>query len=163
MSDEPRARSGGPADRVVTLRRLFPAPPRVLFRAWTDPAVLAKWWAPKNCVAHRCELDVRPGGRWRTWFRCNQGPERYVGGVYREVIPLERLVFTWEPDGAEGKWDRPTLVTVEFHDRGGSTEIVLTHQELKTGEAHDMEPGWTSTFDCLEDYIRKLPAHDRLC
>lgn len=145
-----------PADRVVSLNRIFPVSRELLFRAWTDPVELGKWWGPRGWTAHRCALDVRPEGSWKTWFRLPDGSERLIGGTYVEVSPPVRLVFTWEPapDGIDP--EEPSIVTLEFHDHAGGTELALTHRKLTTGRAVDMDVGWTNTFDSLGDYVQTL-------
>ncbi|MBI3453292.1 MAG: SRPBCC domain-containing protein [Rhodospirillales bacterium] len=141
--------------RTVTVRRLLPAARDILFRAWTDPQEMAKWWGPRAWTVRRCEIDLRPGGAWGTWFETANGTERYIGGVYREVTPPIRLSFTWEPEGPNGPPERVSVVTVEFHDRSDATEIVIEHRKLASGEAVDMDVGWASTFDSLERYVSK--------
>lgn len=141
-----------PADRVVSLRRSFPISRTVLFRAWTDPGELARWWGPQGWEMDRCELDVRRDGTWRTWFRLPDGSQRAIGGVYLEIVPAERLVFTWEPEPEGDTPEEPSIVTLEFHDKAGATELTLTHRKLTTGRAVDMDVGWTSTFESLGDY-----------
>ena len=81
-----------------------------------------------------------------------------VGGIYREVRAPERLVFTWawETTGQRGP---ETLVTVEFHARGGTTELVLTQEEFETVDACDRHrQGWSSSFDCLYEYLSEKGA-----
>lgn len=144
------------ADRVVGFNRIFPISRELLFRAWTDPVELAKWWGPRGWTPHRCELDVRAEGSWKTWFKLPDGSERYIGGAYVEVSPPARLVFTWEPGPDSDDPEEPSIVTLEFHERAGGAELVLTHRKLTTGRAVDMDVGWTNTFDSLDDYVRTL-------
>jgi uncharacterized protein YndB with AHSA1/START domain len=138
---------------ALNLRRTFKAPRERVFRAWTDPEKLAKWWGPETRTCPFAELDARPGGRWRTCMRDENGDEAWVQGVYREVEPPARLVFTWawENDGVPG---HETLVTIEFHDRGDETEMVFTHEGFETEEGRDLHnQGWTSSLVCLEQCL----------
>jgi uncharacterized protein YndB with AHSA1/START domain len=138
---------------VLRLSRSFQAPREAVFRAFTDPAEMAKWWGPKGFTVPVCELDARPGGAWRTCMRDPDGGVYCVGGVYREVVPPQRLVFTWawEDDGKPG---HETLVVIELATRGGGTTLTLTQQRFETIEGRDKHAqGWSSSFDCLDAYL----------
>ena len=78
----------------LTIRRVLPASRTRVFEAWTDPAVLMRWWGPEGMTTPHCEMDVRPGGTWRTTMRGATG-DHICRGVYREIAPPERLVLTW--------------------------------------------------------------------
>lgn len=138
------------ADRVLRLRRTFAAPREAVYRAWTERDQMVKWWGPAGFTVPLCELDVRPGGTLRTTMRAPDGSEYNLTGTYREVSPPERLVFTWA--WLEGEVAGPeTLVTVEFHERDGETELVLTHEGFPDAAARDAHnEGWSSSLDCLE-------------
>ncbi len=100
-----------------------------------------------------CEIDLRQGGALRICMRDADGGEHCFGGVYREVAPPERLVFTfaWENDGAPG---HQTLVTVEFRDLGDKTALTLTHEAFESVDSRDAHgQGWSSSFDCLDDTL----------
>src|SRR5580700_2538193 len=81
-------------EREVTITRLFDAPRELVFQAWTDPQHLAQWWGPKGFSNPICEADARPGGAWRIVMRGPDGAKYPCGGVYREIVESERLVFT---------------------------------------------------------------------
>lgn len=140
---------------ALRMRRTFKAPRERVFRAWTDPEKLARWWGPETRTCPFAELDPRPGGRWRTCMRAEDGAENWVQGVYREVDPPARLVFTWawEDNGVPG---HETLVTIEFHDRGDETEMVFTHEGFATEESRDLhDQGWTSSWVSFADYLEQ--------
>jgi uncharacterized protein YndB with AHSA1/START domain len=140
-------------DRVLRLSRSFAAPREAVFRAFTDPAEMAKWWGPKGYTVPVCELDARPGGAWRTRMRDPDGGTHCVGGVYREVVPPQRLAFTlaWDGEGGPG---HQTLVEIELAERGGTTTLTLTHERFETPEGRDKHAqGWSSSFDCLDAYL----------
>ncbi len=158
MTDAQAETQAAPAaERTLRLRRTFAAPREKVFRAWTDPEELVKWWGPGGFTVPICELDVRPGGAFRTCMRSPDGDEYNLSGVYREVTPPERLVFTWVwREGALA--GQETLVTVEFHDRDGATEVVLTHEGFPDAAVRGMhEQGWSSSLDCLEEVFRGGP------
>lgn len=140
----------GGTEQALVLKRVFNAPPEVVFRAWTEPARIVKWWGPDGCTAPVCEIDLRPGGAWRTCILSSDGKEHFVGGIYTEIEPPEKLTFTWawETDGVPG---HEMLVAVEFHDRDGSTELVLTQTRFESPKSRDdHEKGWSSSLDCLQ-------------
>jgi uncharacterized protein YndB with AHSA1/START domain len=136
---------------ALRLTRTVAAPREKVFRAWTDPKTLSLWFAPSEKYVTRVpQLEAREGGRYRIEMTLDGRPHR-VSGTYREVRFPERLVFTWqwenEPDRS-GSFD--TVVRIEFHDRGGETELVLTHEGFVTEtdrEEHDK--GWKGCLDRL--------------
>ena len=134
---------------TLRLTRTFAAPREKVFGAWTDPEELKKWWGPPGYATPSVEVDLRMGGKYRLGMRkLPDGPIFYLAGTYREVRPPEKLVYTWQWEAKPELGD--TLVTVEFHDRGGSTEIVLTHELFPTEKARgDHERGWSSSWDKL--------------
>lgn len=142
----------GPNPRTETtlnLKRIFSAPRDKVFKAWTDPEELKKWWGPDGYATPTAEVDLRIGGTYRFgMMKLPNGEIFYLAGTFREVRPPKRLVYTWrweaEPERGE------TLVTVEFRDRGGSTEVVVTHELFPTEKARqDHEKGWSSCLDRL--------------
>ena len=138
---------------VLRITRHFAAPRDKVFRAFTESEAMVQWWGPEGMDVPEISLDVRPGGAWRTVMRSPKGELHIVGGVYREISPPERLVYTWvwEKDDWDG---RETLVTLEFHERGGETELVLIHEQLPSADSRDHhELGWTSCFNCLQQYL----------
>lgn len=136
-----------PRTATLRLRRTFPAPPERVFRAWTDPEALKRWSGPGAFTTPLAEVDLRVGGAFRIHMRAPDGTEHRVRGVYREVAPPARLVYTWQ---WETEVAPETLVTVEFHDRGGATEVVLTHERFPDEKTRtDHEQGWSACFEKL--------------
>ena len=136
-----------PRDVALEIRRTFPASRERVFRAWTRPEELNRWSAPRDAVA-TTEVDLRVGGRYRIVMRGPDGRTYSVGGVYREVDPPSRLVYTWKWEGTPDAVD--SVVTVEFLERGRSTEVVLRHAGLTDdGDRSRHEDGWNACFDKL--------------
>lgn len=130
---------------TLVIRRTFAASVERLYEAWTDPVALRRWLCPGDMTVPEAEADVRAGGRYRITMRAPDGALHVTGGEYREVVPNERLVFSW-------KWEDSaidTLVTVEFAASGdGGSEMVLTHEGFAEAEARDKHGmGWNA---CLE-------------
>lgn len=140
-------------ETTVRLNQTFAAPREKVFRAWTNPEELKKWWGPAGCSTPSAEIELRVGGKYRFGMQFPQEDIFYVSGTYREVQPPTKLVFTW-------RWEKPetdigeSLVTVEFYDRGGVTEVVLTHEQFPNKEAYQQHlQGWSSIFDKLAEVI----------
>jgi uncharacterized protein YndB with AHSA1/START domain len=151
--------TNGEADELaLTITRLFAAPRALMFKVWTDATHVAKWWGPRDYPATQLTMDVRPGGRWRGRLQSKEdGRVLWHGGVFREVVPPERLVFTfaWEEEGERGL---ETVVTVTFTDQDGRTLMTFHQAPFKsTGERDGHGGGWTSTFDRLEEALVRSP------
>ncbi len=141
--------------RIIRLTRTFAAPRERVFRAWTEPEQLIKWWGPKGFTVPEHSIDVRVGGAWRTTMRSPEGTNHIVAGVYREITPPERLVFTlgWETEGPRG---HETVVTIEFHERDGATELQLTQELFESETSRDMHnQGWSTSLESLDDALRE--------
>ena len=137
------------AQTTLQLTRTFAAPRGKVFRAWTDPEEVKKWFHPPGYETPSAEIDLRVGGKYRLGMRkLPDGEVFYLSGSYREVRRPERLVYTWQWEAEPELGD--TLVTVQFHDRGGSTEVVLTHKLFPTEKARqEHERGWSGGLDNL--------------
>lgn len=152
------AAGGSETSAAVHVTRELPAPREDVFRAWTEPHLFARWFTPPGNSSVTAELDVRPGGSYRiTLERTQLVPgTSYIVGRYLEVERPERLVFTFgweEPPPVPGLGDLDTLdsrVTVQFHDRGASTGITITHERLDTPELQAFHRwGWETTLGQL--------------
>jgi uncharacterized protein YndB with AHSA1/START domain len=139
------------------IARVFDAPRSLVFRAWTDPEHLARWWGPHDFTTVSCRIDVRPGGTWSRRVRAPDGTEVRKRGVYREIVEPERLVFTYVSEDAEGNPGHETLVTVTFADFGGKTKLTLHQAVFDSVAARDAhEGGWTSCLERFADYLANL-------
>jgi uncharacterized protein YndB with AHSA1/START domain len=140
--------------RELLISRVFDAPRRLVFKAWTEPERAAMWWGPQGFTTISCDMDVRPGGAWRKCMRSPDGFDYVKRGVYREVVPPARLVFTYISEDAKGDPVEDTLVTVTFVEIDGKTELTL-HQTLfsSVAERDAHEWGWTSCLERFAGYI----------
>jgi uncharacterized protein YndB with AHSA1/START domain len=137
---------------MLEIRRTFAAPRERVFAAWTEQEQYAKWMCrvrPDSNV--EClELDLRPGGTFRVKNHYPNGDTFLLRGQYREILPPEKLVFTWEWEKAPFCPAGETLVTVNFLKHGDQTEVVLTHTgflDIEDRERHNH--GWNACFDSL--------------
>jgi uncharacterized protein YndB with AHSA1/START domain len=144
------------AERELVLTRVFDAPPGLVFRAWTEPERLVRWWGPQGFTLPFCEMDVRPGGAFRFRMRAPDGTDHWLRGVYREIVEPERLVCTWTWVDAEGNPGHETLLTVVLAAQGAKTKLTLYQAVFETVTARDAhQDGWTSCLDRLAAYLAK--------
>jgi len=144
------------ADEKLELTRRLGAPPAEVFAAWTDPAILGRWFAPGEMWAQVAELDARPGGRFRVEMHHPSGVVHTVSGSYREVEPNRRLVFTW---AWEGEAAPETTVTVQLRPVGDGTELVLTHEGFPSRElAEQHAQGWGGSTQKLAGLFAAVGA-----
>ena len=137
----------------ITLKRRINGKPEQVFKAWTDPQKIVRWFGPQQTLLDtvKAELDVRVGGKFWVSFNTDDGDFHKVGGTYREVFPHERLQFSWAWHSTP---ERESLVTVALRPDGAATMLTLTHEQFFDQAARDgHERGWTGTLDRLERYF----------
>lgn len=146
----------GDAERFdLTLTRVIDAPRALVWQAWTEPEHLRKWWAPAPLTTLKCEMDVRPGGVFRTLMRTPDGEDYPTDGVFLEVVEHERIVFTdvlrdgWRP--AENPF---FTAIVTFEERQGGTRYTAralhaTQANRKRHEDMGFHQGWATCADQL--------------
>jgi len=135
----------------LTIKRRFNAPPAKVFAAWIDPEKVKRWMGPGEVKVLLVETDPRTGGRYRWLMQAPNGEEHDMSGVYREVIPNEKLVFTWAWKSTP---ERESLVTLTFKADGDGTLFTMMHEQFFDEEARDRHnQGWTSAMDKLEKYL----------
>ncbi len=142
----------------LVITRVFDAPRELLFALWTDPAHLMRWMGPRGFTATQLEQDPRPGGAWRLCLSQNDGSRHlWQGGINKEIVEPERLVFTFAWEDADGRPGHETLVTVTFAEQDGKTMMTFRQAFFETVEQRDgHHKGWTSSFDRLEEYAREV-------
>ena len=141
----------------LALRRHYPVAPEKVWRAWTDPEALKRWFGPGavHDPVSVAEVDVRVGGRFRIVFGGPKGDEHEAQGVYKEVVPNRKLVFTWT-------WPRTTperesIITISLKASGGGTDFDFLQEQFFNEAARDGHlGGWTSTFAKLERVVQEL-------
>ena len=141
---------------ALTLKRHYPVAPEKVWRAWTDPQAIKRWWGPGgNDPVSVAETDVRVGGRFRMVFGGAQGTEHECAGIYREVVPNRKLVFTWcWPNSTP---DRVSQVTILFKAAGGGTDFDFLHEQFFDEAARDgHQRGWGEAFAKLEHYLQQI-------
>jgi uncharacterized protein YndB with AHSA1/START domain len=151
---------------VIT--RVFGVPREHVWKAWTDPERVKRWWGPKFFTAPVIRMDFRVGGSYLFCMRSHEGRDYWSTGVYREIAPLERLVMTdnfadeaghvvpASHYGMSGEWPRELMVTVTFEEQHGKTQMILRHAGIPAGEMRNQAmEGWNQSFDKLMEYLKK--------
>jgi len=157
-----RAESNIAPIRELTLTRVFDAPRQLVFKMWTDPAHLARWWGPKLFTSTvRC-WEARAGGKIDLTMDMAGGGGHPMGGGFREVVAPERLVFTSTAlEDENGNPGLENLNTITFADVGGKTQVTVHVVVLRATEAaafalSGMEMGWSQSLDKLGDLIAQI-------
>ena len=148
----------------LVIARLIDAPRSRVFQAWTDPTELVCWWGPNGFTTPVCELDVRPGGGFSMAVRDPEGEVYPIRGIYREVVPHERLAYSddWAP---ELGLSQASHVTVNFNDQAGKT-LLAVHAHFESPEARDtMEQqglieGWSEGLERLARHLGVVSSRD---
>ena len=144
-----------PAQPTIVGTRVFDAPRRLVFEAHSSPEHLRHWWGWRDSTLPVCDMDFRPGGAWRFVQRTADGQEYGFRGVYREIVPPERIVQTFEFDGMPG---HISVETLTFEERDGQTTLTSTSvfqsMEDRDGMLQSgMEAGAAETLDRLAEYL----------
>jgi uncharacterized protein YndB with AHSA1/START domain len=153
-----------PTDRQILITREFDAPKHLVWRAWTTPELVARWWHAKRGEVTVVEIDLRVGGHWRQAMVTDNGTEVGFHGQYLEIVPDERLVSTevYEglPDGVSEQ-DGATVNTVTFAEADGRTTMTLLIEATSRNSrdaiiGSGMEGGLQDALDLLEQTARSL-------
>ena len=139
----------------LALARSYPVPPQKVWRAWTDPQAIKRWWGPGgNDPVSLAELDVRVGGRFRIVFGGAEGRDHECAGVYCEVVPNRKLVFTWTwPNSTP---ERESLVTIVLRAVDGGTQLDFLHEQLFDETVRDNHRrGWSESLAKLERFLQE--------
>jgi len=153
--------------RDVVITRIFDAPRELVWRAWTEPEHFMRWYGPKGFTSPVCKIDLRVGGVHLNCMRSPGGQDFWYTGIYREIIPMERLVYTDSfadekgnrvpPShyGIPAEWESENLVTVTLEDQEGKTKMTLRHAGVPSGEMSDgAQAGWNEAFDKLAESLK---------
>jgi len=147
------------ATKEVTITRVFDAPRELVWKVANDPDLIPRWWGPGRLTTTVDKMEVRPGGVWRYVQRASDGSEYAFNGVYREVVPPERLVYTFEFEGMPG---HVALQTVTFEEHEGKTKLTQkvlfrTVEDLEGMVSSGMEEGSVETMDRFAQLLEDVP------
>jgi uncharacterized protein YndB with AHSA1/START domain len=153
-------------ENELLITRVFDAPRERVWKAWTDPNEIKKWWGPEHFTAPSIESDLQVGGKYLYCMRSPDGQDFWSTGTYREIVPLEKIVATDSfadeqgnvvPASHYGMSDFPleTVLTVTFEDENGGTKVTLRHEGIPAGETGDQtEAGWNQSLNKLAESLR---------
>jgi len=147
-----------PGKHELTTSRAFNAPRELVFRAFTDPILVPKWWGLSDYTTTVERMDVKKGGIWRYVQRSTQGEEFWFNGVYHEIVPPERIIFTFEYEGQPG---HVLLETLTFTERDGTTTITDSSVFQTVADRDEMiqagmESGAAEGWDRFEQLLKTL-------
>jgi uncharacterized protein YndB with AHSA1/START domain len=147
-----------PSDREIRMTRTFDAPRALVYEAFSKPEHVGHWWGPAGASLPVCEMDFRPGGKWRFVTHETDGNDYGFRGEYREVVPPERIVWTFEFEGMPG---HVSVETMDFQERDGKTTITSTtvfdSVEDRDGMLQSgMETGAAESYNRLEAYLKTM-------
>jgi uncharacterized protein YndB with AHSA1/START domain len=155
-------------NKELTITRTFDAALELVWKVWTDPGYMKRWWGPKDFTAPFIKIDLRVGGTYLYCMRSPDGQEYWSTGVYREIIPLQRMVITDNFSdeegnivpashyGMSGDWSSDLLVTVTFEEQKERTKVTLRHEGIPPGEMTEQtKDGWNESFDKLEKVLEE--------
>jgi uncharacterized protein YndB with AHSA1/START domain/predicted enzyme related to lactoylglutathione lyase len=151
---------------MIYITHIFNAPPEKVWKAWIDPESVKHWWGPKDFTAPVAKIDLQVGGTYLYCMRSPEGQDFWSTGVYKEIVPLERIVSTDSFADAEGKvvpasyyemsgdWPLELEVMVTFQEDNGKTKFTLQHAGFPDRENRDLaEAGWRESLDKLAAYL----------
>jgi len=152
--------------KPLLISRTFNAPVKLVWKAWTDPQHLMKWWGPKNFTSPYCKIDFRVGGKYHFCMRSSEGQEFWSTGTYREIVPFKRIVWTDSFADEKGNvihasalgmgedFPMELLITLTFEEINGKTKFALLHEGIPAGELTDMtNAGWNESLDKLAETL----------
>ncbi len=160
------------ANEELVITRIFDAPRELVWKAWTEPDLVKKWWGPKGFTAPFAQSDFRTGGKYLYCMRGKAGPDAPVRdywstGIYREIIPMEKIVATDSFADEKGNVvaashygmspDFPIkmVVTVTLEEQDGKTKLTLRHAGMPASDIEGARQGWNESLDKLEEVVEK--------
>ena len=152
-----------PSDTEIVLTREFDAPRELVFEAHSSSEHMAHWWGPRRYEIASCEIDFRVGGKWRIVHRGDDGQEHAFRGEYREIVPPERIVWTFEYEAFPGSISVETM-SLEEHDGRTTLTATASYPSVEVRDAvlqSGMADGAGETFDRLEEYLATLAASSK--
>jgi uncharacterized protein YndB with AHSA1/START domain len=147
-----------PSEREIVMSRIFDAPRELVFKAHTDPKLIPLWWGQRSATTIVDKMDVRPGGEWRFVQREADGTEYGFKGIFREIVPPERIVQTFEFEGMPGHivTDTITLEEVDGKTRVTTTSLFDTVEDRDGMLNSGMESGANESWDRLAELLATL-------
>jgi uncharacterized protein YndB with AHSA1/START domain len=158
--------SAAEKQKPIHIERTFDIPVSKMWRAWSEPESLKKWWGPEGYTCPSATIDFRVGGKYLASMKGEDGNEIWSTGTYKEIIPFKKIVNTDSFSDSKGniisaaelnmpgEWPQELLITVEFKEVDGKTQMKLEHKGIPQEMYEDCIAGWQSSFDKLERNIK---------
>lgn len=162
MTEAPTAEK----QKTISIERTFNLPLNTIWKAWTEPESCKKWWGPKGYTCPSCSIDFKAGGKYLISMKGEDEKEIWSTGIYQEIIPLKKIVYTDSFADNEGNivpaayykmpgdWAMEAIVTLDFEEVNGKTNMILTHTGLPAEMGDECMKGWQSMFDKLESNFK---------
>ena len=154
-------------EKELIIKRIFAASRQIVWKAWTDPGAVKQWWGPKDFAAPFIKIDLRVGGEYLYCMHSPEGKDYWSKGVFREIVPLQRIVCTDSFADEKGTIVSATyygmgpdfplemLLTVAFEKFDGKTKLTLEHTGIPAGADRDNAwIGWEQSLDKLDEYLK---------
>jgi len=146
-------------EKELVINRIINAPRELVWKAWTDPEQVAKWWGPSNFSIPLCEMDVKPGGAILIHMKAPDGVIYPMNGIYKELVKPERIVFVGAALDTHGNALFEQMTSIQFEKEGNKTKlsIKVTFSKVKpeaAGHLAGAEVGWNQMLDKLLIYIQ---------
>ena len=151
----------------LIITRIFDAPSELVWRAWTNPEMMKKWWGPKIFTAPTIKIDFRVGGKYLYCMRDPEGKNYWSTGIYREIVPMKKIVatdsFADEKGnvvsasyyGMQSDFPMEMTVIIAFEEQKGKTKMTLRHVGMPTGQMEEMAgQSWNESFDKLVESLK---------
>ncbi len=144
----------------LVITRVFDAPRELVYKMFTEIEHAKKWGGPRDYPMTHLEAELKPGGKWRGCLRAKDtGKDLWQGGVYREIVAPQRLVYTFAWEEESGNTPTETLITITFEEENGKTKTTFRQAPFASTESRDgHNKGWNSSFDRLGDYLREIKS-----
>lgn len=145
----------------IYIERTFDAPAEKVWKAWTEPALVMRWWGPANFSSPAAKIDFRVGGTYHFCMQAPDGKDYWTTGTYRDIEPMRRIVFTdsfadaggnivpASAYGMGGEWPEALVVALTFAETGGQTRFTITHTGVPESTREMCMQGWNESFDKL--------------
>lgn len=148
--------------KTININRTFDLPVEKVWDAWTKPEICKKWWGPKDYICPDCTIELKVGGKVLSSMQNKKdGKKIWSVGVFKEIIPQQRLVYTDNfsdengkvipVEGMPGDWSKRLIVTITLKNRNGKTEFHLQHENIPVESYDDCVQGWNESLDKLEE------------
>lgn len=148
--------------KTISIDRTFDLPLATVWKAWSDPESMKKWFSPEGYTCPSCSINFTVGGKFFNSMKAPDGKVTWSTGTYKEIVPMRKIVYSDSFADSEGnivpasyydmpgQWELQLPVTVEFEEVNGKTNLKLKHKDLPVEVADDCIKGWQSCFDKLE-------------